>query len=92
MLAACGDVDARRTERAEVVARTCVSFVERKLGTNHDAELLAQRLDIGEILAAFDHPSGNQRATVTVIRGVCRPRPPASGAPDEPSDLFGGDE
>ena len=77
----CGNADALLEQRAETIARSCLTLAADRVETA-TMEMLADRLETDLILSYFENSDGPRRSTLIVMRAACRvPRTTLANVP-----------
>jgi len=72
---ACAGRDDIHRQRVGVLADTCVSIIERRVGDDFDREALESRAGAAAMTEIYERFDGRRPAGVSILRRQCRIRP-----------------
>ncbi|MGI9602009.1 MAG: hypothetical protein ACR2QE_08995 [Acidimicrobiales bacterium] len=71
-LTACAAPSDIQADRIDVVAATCVSIIERRVGNNFDRDALADRAGPERLTEIYERFDGRRPAAVGILRRQCQ--------------------
>lgn len=74
----CSSVGDAHLDRVEVLARSCVSIAERRVGDDFDRPALERVAGAAAMAEVYEEAPGRQPSGASVLTRLCRPRPSGS--------------